>query len=102
MKIGFMFYLIDDWDATKNYVSIKLDDVELDKIKVLNVARNGNLCGKKKSNDGFGVYERNLTHIGSSLKISIEPILDKSPYDASFGIREFYVIVDYVMFLIFN
>ena len=56
-------------------------------------SRTTNLCGHFRSNDGFGIYDKNLTHTGTSLTVSIEPILDEPHYNESFGIREFFIVV---------
>lgn len=38
----------------------------------------------------------NITHTLSSLNLKIWTTLDQNPYDESYGIRDFFLLIDYV------
>ncbi|KAL4482623.1 hypothetical protein ABPG73_021283 [Tetrahymena malaccensis] len=96
IRIGFKYIMIDNWDNDE-YIQVVLDNNKI--ISNITKAQStsvGNICGNK--NPEFnGVYDYNSTHISSSLMISIKTNLDssKSPFEASFGIRELFILVNY-------
>ncbi|KAL4499147.1 hypothetical protein ABPG72_017049 [Tetrahymena utriculariae] len=97
IRIGFKYIMIDNWDS-KEFLQVALD--KSDNI-VSNITQNsatqvGNICGNGYE-ETKGVYDYNTTHISSSLIIIIKSNLDptKSPFEASFGIRELFILINY-------
>ncbi|KAL4502392.1 hypothetical protein ABPG72_011979 [Tetrahymena utriculariae] len=96
IRIGFKYIMIDNW-ANNEVISVVLDNTNI----ISNITKSSstsvsNICGNKNS-ESIGVYDQNSTHISNSLAISIKTNLDpsKSPFEASFGIRELFILVNY-------
>ncbi|EWS73119.1 zinc finger lsd1 subclass family protein (macronuclear) [Tetrahymena thermophila SB210] len=96
IRIGFKYIMIDNWDKNE-FLQVALDNNKIiSNITKDSATKVGNICGNTNP-EAKGVYDYNTTHISSSLTITIKSNLasSKSPFEASFGIRELFILVNY-------
>ena len=83
---------IDSWLSTE-FLSLSIDSVVQNTFYTAGTA---NICGNS-NNDAVGLLTHNSTHTASTLSLSIYTNLASTNYIESFGIREFFVVVDFVI-----
>lgn len=91
-RILFDTYHIDSWDSES--VSLYVDSVAIS-IQTVSFAGSTDICGM--SNFGDKIIKRwdvTRNHDSSSLTIEINCNLDSAPCDESFGIKNFFVVID--------
>ncbi|KAL4505023.1 hypothetical protein ABPG73_021870 [Tetrahymena malaccensis] len=95
LRIGFKYIMIDNWDQNE-FIQVINNFQIISNITHLSAGLVGNICGNKNP-EVQGVYDYNYTDYSSSISIQIQNNLDssKSPFEASFGIREMYILVHY-------
>ena len=87
--------MIDNW-VQSTFLIIEIDSIFVDSINLDSAVTLGNVCGSSAFSDRFGYYEKNITHSESSINIIIKSTINEDYNKASFGIREFYILVDNV------
>ncbi|KAL4505019.1 hypothetical protein ABPG73_021866 [Tetrahymena malaccensis] len=92
----FKYIMIDSWDNNE-FIQVVINQNKI----ISNITHQqgtsvGNICGNKNP-EVQGVYDYNFTDYSSRISISIRNNLNsnKSPFEASFGIREMYILVDF-------
>ncbi|KAL4505021.1 hypothetical protein ABPG73_021868 [Tetrahymena malaccensis] len=95
VRIGFKYIMIDNWDQNEFIQVINNSKI------ICNITHEsgkpvGNICGNKNQ-EVKGFYEYNSTLISQNFQFSIQNNLNpnKTSYEASFGIREMYILVDF-------
>jgi len=85
-------FIIDSWD--NEYVVFSVDSVSQQ--KAFNFSNSlANFCGNTYQ-DTYTTMNYNMTHSSSSMVVKISTTLDSAPYDESFGIRDIFILVDFV------
>lgn len=85
---------IDTWD--QEYATLTIDGT------VYNVGQYGtaietvDICGNACADYLYPIV-KNVTHSSTSLTVIISSTLDQGNYDESWGIRELYILIDYVI-----
>jgi len=83
---------MDSWDSENLIVSV--DSVKTQKNFNFNYF-SPNFCGNTYL-DTYTTINLNVTHSASSMVVVISTNLDSGPYDESFGIRDIFILVDFV------
>ena len=92
MRIQFVAFILDSWD-TENLV-VSVDSVKQQKTFYFGNSL-PNFCGNSYQ-DTYTTMNVNMTHSASTMVVTISSTLDSNSYDESFGIKDIFILVDFV------
>ena len=90
--MGYKFFKIDSWDNEIAYLKVDMKTVFSQNYEF----EGTQICGWNIYTDKADLINVNFTHSAPNMTIEITTTLDTSPDDESFGIREIFILVDYV------
>ena len=92
VRIQFLALILDSWD-TENVV-VSVDSAQQQKTFLFNNFVQ-NICGSSFA-DSYTIMDFNTTHTASTMAVKISNTLDQAPDDESLGIRDIFILVDFV------
>ena len=85
---------IDSWDSEHAY--LKVDSSVKSTYTFTSSSGSENICGLSTYNDLAQVIDSNFTHSATTMTIEITTDLNELSYSESFGIKNLFILVDYV------